>query len=51
MPIDIMEGVDVALCNEIIERIDSRLAHDAIGSVIHKDIVTASHPSTEFHIG
>ena len=51
MPIDIMEGVDVALCHEIMERIDSRLAHDTIGSVIHKDVVTASHPSTEFHIG
>jgi DNA/RNA-binding domain of Phe-tRNA-synthetase-like protein len=50
MPIDIMEGVDVALCHEIMERIDSRLARDNIGSIIHKDVVTASHPSTEFNI-
>lgn len=50
MPIDIMEGVDVALCHEIMEGIDARLARDAIGSVIHKDVITASHPSTEFHV-
>ena len=51
MPIDIMEGVDVALCDEIMERIGSRLLRDNIGSVIHKDVVTATHPSTEFQIG
>jgi DNA/RNA-binding domain of Phe-tRNA-synthetase-like protein len=51
MPIDIMEGVDVALCHEIMERIDSRLARDGIGSVIRKDVITASHLSTEFHVG
>ena len=51
MPIDIMEGVDAALCHEIMERIDSRLTRDAIGSIIHKDVVTASHQSTEFQIG
>jgi len=50
MPIDIMEGVDVALRDEIMEKIRSRLARDGMGSVIHKDVVTASHPSTEFHI-
>jgi DNA/RNA-binding domain of Phe-tRNA-synthetase-like protein len=51
MPIDIMEGVDVALCHEIMERIDARLARDTIGSIIHKDVITASHPATEFRIG
>jgi len=50
MPIDIMEGVDVALCHEIMEKIDARLARDAMGSIIHKDVVSASHPSTEFQI-
>jgi DNA/RNA-binding domain of Phe-tRNA-synthetase-like protein len=50
MPIDMMEGVDVALCGEIMERIGSHLARDAIGSVIHKDVITANHPATEFHI-
>jgi DNA/RNA-binding domain of Phe-tRNA-synthetase-like protein len=50
MPIDIMEGVDVALCHEITERIDSCLSRDGLGSIIHRDIVTASHPATEFHI-
>lgn len=50
MPIDIMEGVDVALCGEIMDKITSRLAKDGTGSVIHRDIVTADHPSTEFNI-
>ena len=50
MPIDIMEGVDVALCYEIMERIGSRLSLDGLGSVIHKDVVTASHSTTEFQI-
>jgi len=51
MPIDIMEGVDLVLCDEIMERIESRLSQDGLGTVIHKDIVTARHPSTTFHIG
>ncbi len=51
MPIDIMEGVDTELCDEIMERVESRLARDSIGSVIHRDVVTASHPGTEFQIG
>ena len=51
MPIDIMEGVDAALSNDIMERIDSCLSRDGLGSVIHKDIVNATHPSTEFHVG
>ncbi len=51
MPIDIMEGVDLALCDEIMERIESRLSEGGLGSVIHKDIVTAGHPSTEFRLG
>jgi DNA/RNA-binding domain of Phe-tRNA-synthetase-like protein len=50
MPIDIMEGVDAALCNDIMERIGSHLSREGLGSVIHKDIVTATHPSTEFHV-
>ena len=50
IPVDIMEGVDGALCDEIMEKISLCLAQDNIGSVIHKDIVTANHPSTEFQI-
>ncbi len=51
MPIDIMEGVDIALCHEIMERIESRLAQDSLGTVMHKDIVNAGHPITEFQLG
>ena len=50
MPIDIMEGVDVALCDEIMERIGSILTKEGMGSVIHRDIVTPRHPSTEFAV-
>ncbi len=48
MPIDIMEGVDVALCREIMERVESLLLKDGLGEVVHKDIVDANHSSTEF---
>ena len=50
MPIDIMEGIDSALCHEIMEKIESRIIRDGLGSVIHKDIVNATHPSTEFQL-
>jgi DNA/RNA-binding domain of Phe-tRNA-synthetase-like protein len=50
MPIDIMEGVDPALCNDIMERIGSCLSRDGLGNIIHRDMVTARHPATEFRI-
>ncbi len=51
IPIDIMEGVDVALCDEIMEKIRTYFARHGNGAVIHRDVVTASHQTTEFHIG
>jgi DNA/RNA-binding domain of Phe-tRNA-synthetase-like protein len=50
IPVDIMEGVDQGLCNDAMEKIASRLAQNGNGGVIHRDILTASHQSTEFHI-
>jgi DNA/RNA-binding domain of Phe-tRNA-synthetase-like protein len=50
MPIDIMEGVDVSLCDTIMERATYRLTKDGTGTVIHRDIVNVNHPGTEFSI-
>jgi hypothetical protein len=33
------------------DRVESRLLRDSYGTVTQKDVVTASRPSTEFHIG
>ncbi len=50
MPIDIMEGVDVVICEQIMDRIFSQLAQHAMGTVVHRDVVTATHRTTEFHL-
>jgi DNA/RNA-binding domain of Phe-tRNA-synthetase-like protein len=50
IPVDIMEGVDQTLCNNVMKGIATRLAENSNGEVIHRDILTASHQSTAFQI-
>lgn len=50
IPIDIMEGIDVRLCDTIMDSITAQLARHGNGTVIHRDVVTAAHRTTEFQI-
>ena len=50
IPIDIMEGLDVLLCDEIMGKITAQFTQHGNGIVIHRDIVTATHQTTEFRI-
>jgi DNA/RNA-binding domain of Phe-tRNA-synthetase-like protein len=51
IPIDIMEGVDLSLCDQIMDKITAQFTQHGTGAVIHRDVVTATHETTEFRIG
>jgi DNA/RNA-binding domain of Phe-tRNA-synthetase-like protein len=51
IPIDIMEGIDLALCGQIMDKITAQFARHGNGTVIHRDVVAATHQTTEFRIG
>jgi len=51
IPIDIMEGIDPSVCDQVMEKITAQFTQHGNGTVIHRDVVTATHQTTELQIG
>jgi DNA/RNA-binding domain of Phe-tRNA-synthetase-like protein len=51
IPIDIMEGIDLSVCDRVMETITAQFTQHGNGAVIHRDVVTAAHQATEFPVG